>query len=38
MVRDAKWSQPVRFQAHGGDGGVTRVAGRGRMRRMASPL
>jgi hypothetical protein len=29
MVRDAKWSQPVGFQAHGGDGGVTVVAASG---------
>jgi hypothetical protein len=38
MVRDAKWSQPVWVQVRGGDGGVTIVAGRGPMRRMAPPL
>ena len=38
IIRDAKWSQPVRFQAHAGGGAVTMVAGRGQMRRMASAL
>jgi len=38
MVRDAKWSQPAGLQVRGGGGGVTVVAGRGQMRRMAPPL
>jgi hypothetical protein len=38
MVRDAKWCQPVGFQAGGEGGGVTIVAGRGQMRRMAPVL
>ena len=38
MVRDAKWSQPVRIQAHAVGGGVTIVAGRGQMRRIAPSL
>jgi hypothetical protein len=38
MVRDAKLSQPAGFHELGGGGGVTRVAGRGQMRRMAPVL
>jgi len=37
IIRDAKWCQPEGFQAPGGAGGVAIVAGRGQMRRMASP-
>jgi hypothetical protein len=35
IIRDATWSQPVRFQEPGGGASVTIVAGRGQMRRMA---
>jgi len=38
IIRDAKWSELMWRDASVGDGGVTIVAGRGQMRRIAPAL